>query len=283
MLRGRCRCLLLLLAGLVAACSDGLLDGGPGDGAPPVRDTGGRDRGAGDLPRLDARRDGPQADARRDDLPHPTDSGGCGEFAGATRMTCSKDGNSRGSCVGGAPKIESCARGCLRKSSPDDDVCMGTTTSFACSGSYGTGKAEDGDYYLTSFGCWTDEGGTTHQDSGDNCIPACFSKAQSAGVCQSGWDGPECEQKVNWFVADSGRFGCLARLRITDPKSGKAVVGVVLDAGPACWVEQNASKAILDASSRISMHLFGTTLGWSDKALVHVVEVDASTPLGPVP
>jgi hypothetical protein len=48
-------------------------------------------------------------------------------------------------------------------------------------------------------------------------------------------------------------------------------------------VEQNVSKAILDASSRVGMELFGTTLGWSDKELVHVVEVDKSTPLGPVP
>jgi hypothetical protein len=211
-----------------------------------------------------------------------TSTAGCGEFTGDTRMTCSKDGNSRGKCVGGAAQIESCARGCFRNAAPADDVCMGTTTTWSCTGSYGTTKAQDGDYYLTAFGCWVDASGTIHTDPGDNCIPACLSKAQSTGVCKSSDTGPQCEEGTDWYVADSGRFGCVARLRVENPKNGKKVIVVVLDAGPACSVEANVQKAVLDASGRVNDYLFGTQNGWSDKALVHVVEVDPSTPLGPI-
>jgi hypothetical protein len=202
----------------------------------------------------------------------------CGEFANDTQFTCSKDGNSRGKCVSGVPTIEMCPRGCLRQTS--GDICMGTTTMWSCNGSYGTEKAQDGDYYLTSFGCWVDANMTVHTDPGDNCIPACLAKAQ-ATLCKN-LTGPQCEEQVDWFVADSGRFGCLARLRVENPKNGKKVIVLVLDAGPACSVEANVSKAVLDASGRVDDYLFGAQLGYSDKALVHVVEVDSSTPLGPI-
>ncbi len=220
--------------------------------------------------------------------PTPTDPtdptpAGCGEFASATaRYVCSKDGNSRGKCAGGVPAVESCARGCLRRSSGDDS-CMSTTGSWSCGGSYGTSKSTSGDYYTTSFGCWVDSSGTAHGDSGDNCIPACLSQARSSGLCQSGWSGKTCEQKVNWYIADSGRFGCLARVRLTNPKNGKAVVVVALDAGPACWVEAKVSKGIIDMSPPTAIYLFGTSsIGATEKQLVHAVEVDKSTPLGPI-
>ncbi len=160
---------------------------------------------------------------------------------------------------------------------------MGTTTPWSCTGLFGTSKAEDGDYYLTAFGCWVDANNVTHTDPGDNCIPACLSKAQSSGLCAKTDTGPQCEEKTNWFVADSGRFGCLARLRVENPKNNKKVIVVVLDAGPNCSVESNVSKAVLDASGRVDDYLFGAPQGYADKALVHVVEVDPSTPLGPVP
>jgi len=157
-------------------------------------------------------------------------------------------------------------------------------TSWSCSGTYATKKAGDGNYYLTSFGCWVDSSGTHHSDPGDNCIPACLSQAKSDGICQSGWSGKVCEEQTSYYVADSGRFGCLARLRITNPASGAGVVAVVLDAGPACWVEAKVQRAILDASPPVALALFGSSsVGWSSKRLVHVVEVDASTPLGPTP
>jgi hypothetical protein len=165
----------------------------------------------------------------------------------------------------------------------DDDVCMGTTTAWSCTGLQGTEQAEDGDYLLTSFGCWRDSGGIAHDDPGDNCIPACLNKATGAGLCDTAESGAECEEKLNYYTANNGRFPCLGRLRISNPDNGKAVVAAVLDAGPACWVEQQTGKAILDASVPVSLHLFGEPHGWSDWAVVHVVEVDGSTPLGPVP
>lgn len=207
---------------------------------------------------------------------------GCGALQGVARFTCAKDGNSRGKCAADTPDVEACTRGCLRAQSPAEDTCMGTTTTFKCTGTFGTEKAQNGDYFITSFGCWTDANNVVHTDPGDNCIPGCLTKAQSSGLCK-GMTGPQCEEAVNWYVADSGRFGCLARLRVENPKNGKKVIVVALDAGPACWVEQKVSQAILDASGRVNDALFGTQHGWSDKALVHVVEVDPATPLGPVP
>jgi hypothetical protein len=75
----------------------------------------------------------------------------------------------------------------------------------------------------------------------------------------------------------------LARLRLTNPANGKSVVAVALDFGPSCSVESRVSKAVLDASGRVDDYLFGGPRGAGDRALVHVVEVDESTPLGPVP
>jgi len=292
------RGLALVALGLVA-CSDSILSGGPEDDAATTEDStawdltrvdrgrlpeaGARDSSKPDGPRIDGAvpLDLPRLEAALPpDLPLPS----CGEFAGLTRFTCAKDGNSRGKCPGGVPLIESCANGCLKKTAPADDVCMGTSATFSCTGSYGTTKAENGDYYITTFGCWVDSSGVAHGDPGDNCIPACLSKARSSGLCLSSWSGKTCEEKTNYFVADSGRFGCLQRLRISNPANGKKLIAVALDAGPACWVEQNAQKAILDVSPPVAIYLFGgSAFGWSDKKTVHVVEVDNATPLGPLP
>ena len=208
---------------------------------------------------------------------------GCGAFTGDTRFTCSKDGNARGECVGDASLTsEPCARGCLREPATQDDVCMGTTTNFSCTGSYGTTKAENGDYYITAFGCWVDAQNVVHTDPADNCIPSCLDKARQAGLCLPGDTGPQCEERVTWYTADGARFGCLARLRVTNPANGKAVIAVALDYGPGCPGENGVSHAVLDASGRIDRYLFGSDQGATDRALVHVVEVDVSTPLGPV-
>ena len=123
--------------------------------------------------------------------------------------------------------------------------------------------------------------GNVHTDPGDNCIPSCLSQAQSSGLC-SGMTGPQCEQSVNWYMADGGRFGCLARVRVTNPKNGKSAVLVALDYGPSCTVENNAGGPVIDMSVPAITHLFGGEQGWADHAAVHAVEVDGSTPLGPV-
>jgi len=209
---------------------------------------------------------------------------GCGEYTGDTLYTCSKDGTARGKCVGDAsPSIEQCPNGCLRSPPGQDAVCMGTTATLDCTGSYGKTKAANGDYYITAFGCWLDANGVEHTDPGDNCIPTCLAQAKAAGLCDPAGTGKACEEKVTWYTADAARFGCLARVRITNPATGKSVIAVALDYGPSCTVENGVSKAVLDTSGRIDRYLFGADQGSTDKTLVHVVEVDPSTPLGPVP
>lgn len=152
---------------------------------------------------------------------------------------------------------------------------------WSCPGSYATTKVAGGSYYATSFGCWKDANGVAHGDSGDNCIPGCLSKARSAGVCTSSQSGKSCEQSVNWYAADAGRFGCLARLRVENPDNGRCAIVMVLDYGPSCSVEKKVKAGVVDLSGRASDYLFGGGVGWSDKAAVQVTEVPSSTPLGP--
>jgi hypothetical protein len=269
------------------ATADGAAGSGGFDGA---SGTGGGG-GAGGTAGVDASNDGP-TDAQGGASGDAADDGasssdgsegaaGCGIYAGKQYFNCAPDGMGRGKCESGSLTFEDCPRGCLIEPVGQDDVCLGTTNSWSCSGSYGKTKLEDGDYYATSFGCWTDASSTVHTDPGDNCIPGCLSQAQSDGLCAN-MSGPECEESVNWYAADAGRFGCMARLRVENPANGKAVVVVALDYGPACWVEQSVSHGIVDLSGRVNQYLFGGDQGANDKTLVHVIEVDPSTPLGPI-
>jgi hypothetical protein len=205
---------------------------------------------------------------------------GCGPYTGSAAYKCAPDGAGRGKCVNGSAVVEPCANGCLIKDGADD-VCMGSTSTWSCSGSYGTSKMEDGNYYATSFGCWVDGNGDPQSDPGDNCVPACLAQAQSSGLC-AGETGPECERAVKWFAADAGRFGCLARLRVTNPVNGKSLVVTALDKGPACWVEDQVDDGVLDLSYPATNYLFGDQVGVVEKKAVHVVEVDPTTPLGPL-
>jgi hypothetical protein len=127
---------------------------------------------------------------------------------------------------------------------------------------------------LTAFGC--------NPDLPDSeCAPACLERAKAAGVCARGDDGQSCLARVGFYTADGGRFGCLSRVRVTNPANNKSVVAMVLDMGPSCSVERKAKKAALDASGRVNQQLFGADQGISDRSLVHVVQVDSKTPLGP--
>ena len=281
----------LVAASLAPACSsvssdpgswndsgngDGGGNGGS-DGAAPHEGGGGMDAAAPMESGTTTDGGGTEDVAQGDDAP-----AGCGEYTGDTSFTCSKDGNSRGKCVNGTPTIEMCSRGCLREMSPQDSICMGTTDNWSCNGSYGTERALNGDYDLTSFGCWVDANNNVHTDQGDNCIPSCLNQAIAAGLCMQSDDGPTCEERITWFTADGARFGCLQRLRVTNTLTGKSVIAVALDFGPSCSVEGMVSKAVLDASGRVDLELFGGDQGVSDMANVHVVEVDNSTPLGPI-
>jgi hypothetical protein len=141
---------------------------------------------------------------------------------------------------------------------------------------------ENGTYVGTSFGCSIAEDGSEFSDPGDNCIPACLSTLKSQGICSSSMTGKACEKSITWFSADKNRFGCASKIRVTNPDNGRSAVLMVIDAGPACWVEDEAGTGVLDMSYRATEYLFGESLGVVDNEKVHVVEVSADTPLGPV-
>lgn len=155
------------------------------------------------------------------------------------------------------------------------------STAFSCTGTWGTAQPSDKSYYITAFGCWVDAAGGRHGDSADNCIPGCLSQLRSMGICSPSQTGKQCEEKLTWFTADVGRFGCGTRVRVTNPANGKSAVAIAIDYGPACWVERSVKRPILDASGRVNRYLFGEDKGASDRAVVHVEVVPSSTPLGP--
>lgn len=84
-----------------------------------------------------------------------------------------------------------------------------------------------------------------------------------------------------YYLADSWRFGCGTRVRITNPANGKSVIAQVADVGPNICVEQAAGRPVIDASPLVTHYLFGRSKGWSDRALVRAEVVDRTTPLGP--
>lgn len=271
----------LLSLGLVSLGACGA-PGAPSPAGSAVDDYVGTSGGAGPSSEpSSAPRPGVDAASPREAGPEG-DGGSCDVLASSTQFRCSADGATRAKCIAGAVAVEPCARGCLREAASADDVCMGTSTTWSCPGSYGTTKARDGDYYLTAFGCWKDAQGTSHGDGQDNCVPSCLAQAKSAGLCLPGDTGKQCEERVTWYTADAARFGCLARLKVTNPANGKSVIAVALDFGPSCSaVESKVQKAVLDASGRVDRQLFGSDQGVLDRSRVHVVEVASSTPLGP--
>jgi|GEM_PF-2381777 len=87
---------------------------------------------------------------------------------------------------------------------------------------------------------------------------------------------------VHYYATSWVRWGCGAKLRVTNANTGACVVVEVQDAGPANWVEENAGGPILDASTVVCEDLFGSSsCGWSDQNVVEVVEVASDTAVGP--
>jgi hypothetical protein len=170
--------------------------------------------------------------------------------------------------------------------SGDDDigaaVADATETSWSCEGTAGKNRPADGGYYVTSFGCWIDEDGNHRGDADDNCIPWCQGAAPERyeQVCP-GLSGPECERQIGWYTADAHRLGCMSRVKVTNPVNGKAAVLMVLDAGPACWVEDKVDHWVLDMSYPASLYLFNEPKSATEKAEVIVEAVPGDTPLGP--
>jgi hypothetical protein len=162
---------------------------------------------------------------------------------------------------------------------PDDDsgCSLASDGPWSCSGLTGSSTNASGGYFTTSFGCWVDSSGVPHGDAGDNCLPAC--PLSSIGC--TGMSGPACERFLNWYVADSDRFGCGTKLEVTNPENGESAVVIVIDRGPNCSIENLVDHWVLDMSYRVSYHLFGGPTSATERADVQVVVVDPSTPLGP--
>jgi hypothetical protein len=150
----------------------------------------------------------------------------------------------------------------------------------AASGSTTTEIPANRIYAASWFGCYRRADGTIYKDSTDNCEFACGPK----GLCPATMSGPECEANLKWFAADSDRYTCGGRIRITNCVNGKSVVVATLDRGPNCSsVEKAYGAPVLDMSHPAMVHLFdGKTYGVSDKKRVIVEKVDITTPLGPV-
>ena len=85
---------------------------------------------------------------------------------------------------------------------------------------------------------------------------------------------------MGWYAAGADRFGCGAKLRVTNVSNGKSAVVAVLDRGPACWVEDRVDHWVLDLSMPASLHLFGEQKAVTERGEVTVEEVADSTPLG---
>lgn len=167
-----------------------------------------------------------------------------------------------------------------------DDVAPNETEEieWSCEGVAGSEANPTGSYYITSFGCWIDEDGDLRGDGGDNCVPWCQSFADPDDyeeLCP-GMSGAECERSVAWYTADADRYGCLTRLRVTNPETKDAAVVVVLDRGPSCKIERRVEHWVLDLSYPASNYLFGGPASATERVEAIVEVVPPDTPLGPV-
>ncbi len=162
-----------------------------------------------------------------------------------------------------------------------------SNSGWSCSGTAGETPNPQGVYYVTSFGCWIDEDGDPRGDGDDNCVPWCQSNAYRDGTQDEydemcgGMSGAQCERSVGWYTADADRFGCMTRLRVTNPDNGRAAIVVVLDRGPSCTIERRVDFWALDLSYPASLYLFGEAKSVTERGDVEVEVVSMDTPLGP--
>jgi hypothetical protein len=145
-----------------------------------------------------------------------------------------------------------------------------SSAQVACDASvnWRTEPSSDGKYKATAFGC-----SENFTDPNDNCEPG-------AGVppeyC-SGLGGPDCERKLKWFAANVGIFGKWKKVLVTREDTGKSVVVLTIDYGPACSREE-AQGPLIDLSYDAA-----TSLGPSggNYETVTAKPVPDDTPLGP--
>ncbi|EGC36595.1 hypothetical protein DICPUDRAFT_77770 [Dictyostelium purpureum] len=93
---------------------------------------------------------------------------------------------------------------------------------------------------------------------------------------------PSCSDS-SYFTADAQRFGCGKHLNICTA-SKRCIKATIIDSGPAMWVEQNAGRAIIDASPSACKYLFNAnSCGWSDHFAITatIASLTDSRPVGP--
>eukprot|EP00823_Brevimastigomonas_motovehiculus_P006501 TRINITY_DN5390_c0_g1_i1.p1 TRINITY_DN5390_c0_g1~~TRINITY_DN5390_c0_g1_i1.p1 ORF type:complete len:196 (-),score=25.93 TRINITY_DN5390_c0_g1_i1:311-844(-) len=116
----------------------------------------------------------------------------------------------------------------------------------SCSSNMCTNIPSDHEYYLTSF-------------------------CDSEVACGS-WSG-NCNE---YYMADYKRFGCHSGVRCC--QGTNCVDLKVIDGGPACWVEDAAGKAIVDASYSTCKHFTGgTSCGYGDHVKVTCNKISGLT------
>jgi hypothetical protein len=245
----------------IGACGDGVADVEP---PPPAA----FDSGGGAIADADARdAAAPLVDASRRDAATSVD----------TDASAPKDAT--------APRDAALPRDAGASRSP---LCQGAATAAfeapatcnALSGNTTTTRPSNAIYATSWFGCYRNAAGAIVKDPYDNCEFACGSR----GLCASNLSGPECQAQLEWFAADADRFGCGARVKVTNCANGRAVVLAALDRGPNCrTVEQAYGAPVLDMSRPAMTYLFeGRTYGGADKRRVVAEVVPATTALGPV-
>lgn len=226
--------------------------------------------------------------------PEPTCSADAkvGDYCGGDKVDHA-DANTLYVCNGPGPATvkEVCSEGCVVAPAGEDDYCKPAIAAgcadaptleapSSCPGSTTSELSSSGFYATSWFGCYLKGDGTIYKDPYDNCEFACGNK----GLCDSSLSGPECEAELKWFAADADRFGCGARIRVTNCENGRSIILATLDRGPNCGsVEQPCGAATLDMSHPAMEYLFEGNgyYGACDHQAVFVEEVDAATPLGP--
>ena len=153
---------------------------------------------------------------------------------------------------------------CGQKSTPPANVQV-----ISCSGERATEKTTDGYYMPTNFGCNTG----FPKDPNDNCIPGCGVSTIPECKGMSDSEGQACENAVQWYSANQDQYGCNAKLMVTNPETGQAVVVRAIDSGPACWTQSGGAKFDLSQAAYANINAGNK---------VKVEPVEESVPLGPV-
>jgi hypothetical protein len=180
----------------------------------------------------------------------------------------------------------STAAACGMKSTQEKPPSLTSSQCNSKAASYITAVISSNNFYsTTNFGCSQD--GET--DGIDACNPSCpylSSVSMNVNGAVTTVKLPKgdyvYERAIHYFSANATQYGCNATLKVTNAKSGKAVIVKAVDTGPYCGVhpkygamQVNGEPMRFDYSTTAA-HAIG------DPEVVRVDKVANDTPLGPV-